>query len=96
MKWKILKEQYREVLNNQLTTDPVDETIEVYQQLLENGYDEQQAIDKMTPYLHRQVIDALKNDKVNAEKWNQLIEPLKQDIINDLEYLDKRQLERLL
>lgn len=31
MEWKILKEQYREVLNNQLTTDPVDVTIEVYQ-----------------------------------------------------------------
>lgn len=31
----------------------------------------------MTPYLHNQVIDTLKNNKVTEEKWSQLIEPLK-------------------
>ena len=55
MEWNNLKDQYREIIQNQLTTDPVKGTIEVYQQLLENGYEEQQAIDKLIPYLHDQV-----------------------------------------
>ena len=97
MEWNNLKDQYREIIQNQLTTDPVKGTIEFYQQLLENGYEEQQAIDKLIPYLHDQVLDTLGNNQTfNKDGWYTVIEPLKKDDIRDLEYLDKRQLERLL
>lgn len=96
MEWKVLKEQYREVLHSQMTTDPVKETIEVYQQLLKNGYDEDQAIDKMTVYLHEHIIETMRNNKHDESLWAQKIIPLKQDSINDLEYIDKRKLNKML
>lgn len=71
MEWKVLKEQYREVLHSQMTTDPVKETIEVYQQLLKNGYDEDQAIDKMTVYLHEHIIETMRNNKHDESLWAQ-------------------------
>ena len=45
--------------------------------------------------LARKGLNKRLNNKVTEEKWSQLIEPLKQDVIKDLEYIDKRQLERL-
>lgn len=96
MEWKVLKEQYREVLHSQMTTDPVKETIEVYQQLLKNGYDEDQAIDKMTVYLHEHIIETMRNNKHDESLWAQKIIPLKQDSINDLEHIDKRKLNKML
>lgn len=96
MEWKVLKEQYREILNNQITTTPVKETIEVYNQLLKNGYDEDQAIDKMTIYMHEHVIETMKNDENDESQWIKKIESLTKDHIDDLEYVDKRKLNKML
>lgn len=96
MEWKVLKEQYREVLHNQITTDPVKETIEVYERLLENGYDEDQAIDKMTAHMHDYTMETKIIGKDDKRLWIDKIMPLKEDVINDLEYVDRRKLNQML
>lgn len=96
MKWSIYKEQYQKILHDQITANPVKETIEVYEQLLKNGYDEDQAIDKMTPYMHDYAMETMITGKNNEALWTDKILPLKEDVINDLEYVDRRKLNQML
>ena len=90
MEWNNLKDQYRQVINEQIEKKLDEDTVRVYEKLLEEGYDHEKIVDKLIPYLHDSIIDQ------EEVAWKERIEPLMEDSIKDAVYIQKNKVDKMI
>ena len=82
-----VKEHYADIIRNQIKMQNPEGTVTLYRKLLENGYEEDSAVDVLAFYMENMVVDMLKHEEdYDEQKRNQMVNGIR---IYNLEEADK-------